>query len=102
MGAARAIWRAAKRADRYNASRSDPPIVRWVERVRHHAREDLVAMVLSRYMGASVKRREDPRLITGSSVYVDDLKLAGMVHVSIVRSPHAHAKITRIDTAAAE
>src|SRR5829696_381439 len=58
-------------------------------------------MVLSKYVGASVKRREDPRLITGSSVYVDDLKLPGMVHVSIVRSPHAHAKITGIDTAVA-
>jgi carbon-monoxide dehydrogenase large subunit len=58
-------------------------------------------MVLSKYVGASVKRREDPRLITGSSVYVDDLKLPGMVHVSIVRSPHAHAKINGIDTSAA-
>ena len=58
-------------------------------------------MVLSKYVGASVKRKEDPRLITGSSVYVDDLKLPGMVHVSIVRSPYAHAKIISIDTSEA-
>src|SRR3954469_15244181 len=58
-------------------------------------------MVLRSYVGASVKRREDPRLITGSSVYVDDLKLPGMVHVSIVRSPYAPANITGIDTSAA-
>jgi aerobic carbon-monoxide dehydrogenase large subunit len=54
-------------------------------------------VVLRSFRGASVKRKEDPRLITGSSVYVDDLQLPGMVHVSIVRSPHAHAAITNID-----
>ena len=58
-------------------------------------------MVLRSYVGAPVKRKEDPRLITGSSIYVDDLQLPGMVHVAIVRSPYAHAKITGIDTAAA-
>ena len=58
-------------------------------------------MVLSSYVGATVKRKEDPRLITGSSIYVDDLKLAGMVHVAFVRSPYAHARIKGIDTAAA-
>ncbi|MFN8593308.1 MAG: xanthine dehydrogenase family protein molybdopterin-binding subunit [Thermomicrobiales bacterium] len=58
-------------------------------------------MVLRNYRGASVKRREDPRLITGSSVYVDDLRLADMVHVVIVRSPLAHARIKDIDTSEA-
>ena len=58
-------------------------------------------MVLRSYVGASVKRREDPRLITGSSVYVDDLKLPAMVHVAFVRSTYAHAKINGIDTSAA-
>jgi carbon-monoxide dehydrogenase large subunit len=52
-------------------------------------------------VGAPVKRKEDPRLITGSSVYVDDLQLPGMVHLAIVRSPYAHANITGIDTSAA-
>ena len=58
-------------------------------------------MVLRSYRGASVKRKEDPRLITGTSVYVDDLQMPGMVHVAIVRSPHAHAKITGIDASEA-
>ena len=58
-------------------------------------------MVLRSYVGAPVKRKEDPRLITGSSIYVDDLKLPGMVHVAVVRSPYAHARIASIDTAAA-
>ena len=64
-------------------------------------REKESEVVLRSYVGASVKRKEDPRLITGSSIYVDDLKLPGMVHVAIVRSPYAHAKINGIDTAAA-
>ena len=55
-------------------------------------------MVLSRYAGAQIKRKEDPRLITGSSIYVDDLALPGMVHMAVVRSPYAHATITGIDT----
>jgi carbon-monoxide dehydrogenase large subunit len=61
-------------------------------------RKDNTNVVLSKYIGASVKRREDPRLITGSSVYVDDLKLSGMVHVAIVRSPYPHARIRSIVT----
>ena len=48
--------------------------------------------------GTSVKRREDPKLITGQGTYVDDIKLIGMLHAVIVRSPHAHAKIRSIDT----
>src|SRR5215217_7783045 len=59
-------------------------------------------MVLSSYVGATVKRKEDPRLITGSSTYVDDLKLAATVHVAFLRSPYAHAKINGIDTTAAK
>lgn len=55
-------------------------------------------MVYRKMVGASVKRREDPRLITGSAMYVDDLKLPGMVHVSIVRSSYAHANIMAINS----
>ncbi len=58
-------------------------------------------MVLSRYVGAQVRRKEDPRLITGSSMYVDDLRLPGMLHIALVRSPYPHATITEIDTSAA-
>lgn len=58
-------------------------------------------MVLSRFVGAEVRRKEDPRLITGSSTYVDDLKVPGMGVVALVRSPHPHAKIVSIDKSAA-
>ncbi len=51
--------------------------------------------------GASIKRREDPRLITGRGTYVDDIKLVGMLNIVLVRSPYAHANITSIDTSAA-
>lgn len=49
-------------------------------------------------MGHSMKRKEDPRFIRGQGHYVDDIKLPGMVHLDIVRSPYAHAKITAIRT----
>src|SRR5437879_6446723 len=54
-----------------------------------------------RLFGKSIKRREDPRFITGRGQYVDDLKIQGMTYAAFVRSPHAHAKIRKIDTAAA-
>jgi len=47
-------------------------------------------------MGHSMKRKEDPRFIRGQGHYVDDVKLPGMVHMAIVRSPYAHARITAI------
>ncbi|MCH8207261.1 MAG: hypothetical protein IH956_09705 [Chloroflexi bacterium] len=52
--------------------------------------------------GSSIKRREDPRLITGQGNYVDDIKLMGMLHAAFVRSPHAHANIRSIETSKAE
>src|SRR5438105_10401832 len=51
--------------------------------------------------GKSIKRREDPRLLTGKGVYVDDVKLPGMTYASFVRSPHAHARIGAIDASSA-
>ena len=53
------------------------------------------------FIGQSVKRVEDPKLIRGIGTYVDDMKFAGMLHCVIVRSPHAHARITAIRTDAA-
>ena len=53
-------------------------------------------------IGASMKRREDLRLITGRGTYVDDVKLVGMLHMALVRSPFAHANIKSIDTSAAQ
>ncbi len=55
----------------------------------------------SRIFGSAIKRREDPRLITGQARYTDDFTLPGMVFMSVVRSPYAHARIKRIDTAKA-
>ena len=55
-------------------------------------------MVLRSMVGASVKRKEDPGLITGAGKYVGDIKLPGMQHVAFVRSPYAHAKIFDIST----
>jgi carbon-monoxide dehydrogenase large subunit len=52
-------------------------------------------------MGQSLKRKEDPRFLRGQGNYVDDVKLPNMVYMDIVRSPYAHATISRIDASAA-
>ena len=52
-------------------------------------------------VGKRIRRREDPRLITGTATYVDDIKMPGMYYAAIVRSPHAAAKIRSVDTATA-
>src|ERR1700721_3037996 len=52
-------------------------------------------------IGASVVRKEDRRFITGKGRYVDDIKILGMTFAHFVRSPHAHAKVKSIDSAAA-
>ena len=46
-------------------------------------------------------RKEDPRFIRGMGRYVDDIQLTGMLHLAILRSPVAHARITCIDVSAA-
>jgi carbon-monoxide dehydrogenase large subunit len=56
---------------------------------------------VERLIGKSIKRREDPRFITGRGNYVDDIKLPGTTYAVFVRSPHARARIKNIDTAAA-
>ena len=58
-------------------------------------------MATTKMFGASIKRREDPRFITGKGNYTDDVKLPGMTYAAFVRSPHAHARITGIDVSAA-
>lgn len=60
-----------------------------------------MAKIPSKLMGAEVKRKEDPRLITGASSYVGDITVPGLHHVVFVRSPHAHARIRKIDTSVA-
>src|SRR5687767_7052551 len=53
-------------------------------------------------IGAAVRRKEDYRFITGKGQYTDDVTRPGQTWVTFVRSPHAHAKIKRVDTAAAK
>lgn len=58
-------------------------------------------MGVAAILGASIKRSEDPRLITGQATYVDDIKLHGMLHMVVLRSPYGHARIKSINTEAA-
>ena len=48
-----------------------------------------------RFVGQSVKRLEDPRLLTGRGRYVGDIALPRMLHAVLLRSPHAHARVLR-------
>jgi carbon-monoxide dehydrogenase large subunit len=53
-------------------------------------------------IGAAIRRVEDPLLLTGKGCFVDDINLPGMLHMAVLRSPYAHAKIRSIDTTAAK
>ena len=53
-------------------------------------------------LGAAVKRREDPRLVTGRGLYADDVRLEGGLHAVFVRSPYAHARVSSIDASSAK
>ena len=55
----------------------------------------------TRIFGSGIRRREDPRLITGGAIYTDDVVLPGMAYAAILRSPYAHARIKSIDTSGA-
>jgi len=52
-------------------------------------------------IGQSIKRKEDGRFLRGKGNYLDDIELPGMLHMAILRSPHAHARIKSVDTAEA-
>ncbi|MGH9862795.1 MAG: xanthine dehydrogenase family protein molybdopterin-binding subunit [Candidatus Acidiferrales bacterium] len=60
------------------------------------------AKARAKWIGMPLKRREDPRLIQGLAHYVDDIALPGMLHAAFLRSPHAHARVRKIDIRAAE
>jgi aerobic carbon-monoxide dehydrogenase large subunit len=62
----------------------------------------MAGIVAERYTGASIKRSEDPRILTGAGRYVDDIKLPGMLHAAFVRSPLAHAEVLSVDVSAAQ
>jgi carbon-monoxide dehydrogenase large subunit len=53
-------------------------------------------------IGSPIRRREDPRLITGRATYVDDVKMVGTVYAAFVRSPYGHAKVRSVDVSAAK
>jgi aerobic carbon-monoxide dehydrogenase large subunit len=61
----------------------------------------MAQIAAERYTGASVKRSEDPRILTGGGRYVDDIKLPGMLHAAFVRSPLAHGRVLAVDVSAA-
>jgi carbon-monoxide dehydrogenase large subunit len=56
----------------------------------------------TRWFGERVPRNEDPRLLAGRGAYIDDIQRPGTLHAAFSRSPHGHARIVRIDTAAAK
>jgi aerobic carbon-monoxide dehydrogenase large subunit len=60
-----------------------------------------MAKTIPRFIGASVKRREDPALVTGAGRYTADIPLEGAATMSFARSPYAHARVKRIDASAA-
>src|SRR5580693_5412109 len=61
----------------------------------------MTAIAAERYTGASIKRSEDPRILTGAGRYVDDIKLPGMLHAAFLRSPLAHGLVLSVDVSAA-
>ncbi len=54
------------------------------------------------WVGQSIPRKEENRLLRGRGKFIDDIKMHGMAYLRFVRSPYAHARITRVDTSAAE
>src|SRR5262245_42595601 len=60
-----------------------------------------MAVIIPKMVGIRIKRREDPRLITGQATYTDDLQLPGMLYLSVLRSVYAHAKINGLDVSKA-
>ena len=55
-----------------------------------------------KWVGQALRRKEDPRMITGKGNYVDDMVVSGMLHMAVVRSPEAHARIVSIDASGAK
>ena len=55
----------------------------------------------TRYIGRPITRNEDPRLLTGRALFIDDVSIPGLLHAAFLRSPHAHADILSVDITAA-
>jgi len=63
--------------------------------------EPVTPVPAPRFVGAHVRRVEDPRLVQGRARYVDDLQLPGLLHLAFVRSPHPYARVAGIDAGSA-
>ena len=61
----------------------------------------MAQIAAERYTGASIRRSEDPRILTGGGRYIDDVRLPGMLHAAFVRSPLAHARVLAVEVSAA-
>lgn len=61
----------------------------------------MTATVTEPEVGRARLRKEDARLVTGRTRWTENITVPGMLHLAILRSPHAHARITRVDTSAA-
>jgi carbon-monoxide dehydrogenase large subunit len=57
--------------------------------------------MVARYIGKPIRRNEDPRLLRGKALFVDDIDRPGMLHAAFLRSPHAHARIVKLDASRA-
>ena len=57
--------------------------------------------MIGKYIGKRVQRNEDPRLLTGQALFVDDVDIPGMLHAAFLRSDYAHAYLKNIDVSAA-
>jgi len=66
------------------------------------SRQREAARSSAKWIGKSIPRVEDPKLLTGKGRYIDDLSLPNMAHAAVLRSPHAHARIIRINKSRAE
>ncbi len=64
--------------------------------------EDAATLTPAKEVGQPRKRKEDARLITGKTTWTDNMVLPGMLHIAVVRSPVAHARITGVDVSAAQ
>jgi len=70
------------------------------EQIEEHP-EAIDAPDATRHIGRPLKRKEDRRLITGRTRWTDNIQIPGLMHLAIVRSPIAHARINRVDVSAA-
>src|SRR5436190_20294351 len=61
-----------------------------------------MAVTKYRWIGKDIPRLEDPKLLSGRATYTDDVRLPGMLEAAVLRSPHAHARILRVDTSKAQ